>query len=174
MKKNIFLGLIILIGFFSCDEIKSLLTFTFSDEATFTIESQAPIDLPFNVPVPEIQTNSSQAFENNHTNANLVKEVILKELKLKIESPDDMTFSFLRSIAIDISAPGLDTIQLAYIDDIPTDAKEIYLNTTDQHLDAYIKQDSYNLDFKTVIKEIITRDVDLKAEMRFQVTADPL
>lgn len=163
-----------LVSFFSCETIEDLLTFKITDSTTFTIENSYGIDIPFSVPTPDITTNSSQEFENNDTRSDLVETIKLKKLELTIQSPDDFTFSFLKSLEIYISANGVEEIQIAYKDNIPRDVSSIELETTDNDLSAYIKKDTYELKVKAVTREAFARDVTIKADMEYQVKADPL
>jgi hypothetical protein len=47
------------------------------------------------------------------------------------------------------------------------------LTPTSEKLDKYIKASSYKLRTEAVIKESLTTDITVKADMKFQVTADP-
>lgn len=174
--KHKFIGIatILAVSLFSCEQLEDLLTFTISDNTTFTIEGVAGAPTPVNVPTPEITSNSSQEFENNNTRADLVKSIKLKELTLTIQSPEDFTFSFLKSLDIFISADGVEETRLAYKEDIPEENTSIELETTEEKLDAYIKKDSYSLRFEAVTREAFSGDVTIKADMEYEVTADPL
>jgi hypothetical protein len=175
MKHIKTLLLIVLAGIFShsCDEDSPLLTFTFTNETDFTIENQFPVDNPFIVPTPDVETNTSQTFENNNTSANLVETIKLTELKLTITSPDDFTFSFLKSIEIYISAEGVEEKLLASRDNIPTDVSEIELNTTETNLKPYLIKDTYDLNYRVVTREAFNQDVELNTFMKFKATSNP-
>ncbi len=162
--------------FFSCEKIDELLTFELEQTSTTTIPAvlSVPNPLEIDLPIPAVETNSSNTFENNNTKAEYVKDVKLKTLRLEITSPEDKTFSFLEEIHIFISTNNSNSIELAWATDIPSDAKKIDLTTTDKNLDEYIKNDTYNLDVKVTIKEVLLNDVDLDVNMTFQVTADPI
>ncbi|CAD0009026.1 hypothetical protein [Flavobacterium chungangense] len=158
----------------SCDVVDDLLTFSISNEASIKINSTSPINLPSEIITPEVTTNSSSEFENNKTKANLVKDVKIRSLKLAISDPSDKTFTFLKSIHLYISTTESNEIELAYQDNIRTTANSIDLICTDQRLDEYIKADSYKIRTKVTLKETLTKDVTVKANMKFRVTADPL
>lgn len=157
----------------SCDAIDDLLTFNISNEASIKIKSTSPINLPSEIITPEVTTNSSSEFENNKTKANLVKDVKLRSLKLSISDPSDKTFTFLKSVHLYISTTDSNEIELAYQDNISTTANMIDLICTDKRLDEYIKADSYKIRTKVTLKETLTKDVTVKADMKFRVTADP-
>lgn len=171
--KTIAFTALILLLTISCSEVDKLLTFTISDDVTFKINSGVPFDTPFEVATPDVTTNSTTEFKNNNTNIDLVKDVKLEELKLSITSPTDKTFSFLKSVHMYISTDGTDEIELAYQDNISTTANTLNLTCTTQKLDKYIKASSYKIRTKVTIRETLTQEVTVKANMSFKVTADP-
>jgi hypothetical protein len=159
---------------FQCKEVDDLLTFTISDQVTITVPSSSPLGLPVELATPDVTTNSSQKFANNNTEASLVKDIKLQELKLTIQSPSGKTFDFLKSIQIYISTNSNDEILLAGLDNIPANVSTITLTPTQQKLDAYAKASSYKLRTSIVTKETLTSNVDLRTDLKFKVTAAPL
>jgi hypothetical protein len=157
----------------SCSVVDQLLTFTVSNQTSFTIASGFPLNTASEIITPDVTTNSSAEFQNNNTNADLVKDAKLKELKLSITAPTDKTFSFLKSIHLYISTDANDEIELAYLDDINSTTNVLNLTVTEAKLDKYIKAPSYKIRTKAVIKETLTKDITVKADMKFRVTADP-
>ena len=172
-SKLIALTLCLSVFLTSCDAVDDLLTFTISNNASIKIKSTSPINLPSEIITPDVTTNSSAEFENNKTKANLVKDVKIRSLKLSISDPSDKTFTFLKSIHLYVSTTNSDEIELAYLDDINTSNNSIDLICTDARLDQYIKADSYKIRTKVTLKETLTKDVTVKADMKFKVTADP-
>lgn len=157
----------------SCSVIDNLFTFSVDNETSVTIPAGFPVNIPFDLS-REISSNSSTEFENNKTKAELVKDVRLKEMKLTITNPTDKTFSFLKSIHMYIStSDGSDEIELAFLDDINSTSNTINLTCTPEKLDKYIKASSFKLRGRVVTKETITQNVNIKASMEFQVTANP-
>jgi hypothetical protein len=172
-SKLIAFSLFLSLFFSSCDAVDDLLTFTISNETSIQIKSTSPINLPSEIITPDVTTNSSAEFENNKTKASLVKDVKLKSLKLMITNPTDKTFTFLKSVHLYISTTDSDEIELAYQDNINASTNSIDLICTDARLDQYIKADKYKIRTKVTLKETLTKDVTVKAEMKFRVTADP-
>lgn len=172
-SKLIALSLFLSLFLSSCDAVDNLLTFTISNETSIQIKSTSPINLPPEIITPDVTTNSSAEFENNKTKASLVKDVKLKSLKLMITNPTDKTFTFLKSVHLYISTTDSDEIELAYQDNINASTNSIDLICTDARLDQYIKADKYKIRTKVTLKETLTKDVTVKAEMKFRVTADP-
>ncbi|WP_163411063.1 hypothetical protein [Flavobacterium ajazii] len=173
-SKLIVLSLFLSLSLSSCEAIEDLLTFNISNEASIKIKSTFPLNLPSEINTPDVTTNSSSEFENNNTEANLVKDVKLKSLKLSISDPSDKTFTFLKSIHLYISTNDSNETELAYLDNISTTANSIDLICTSKKLDQYIKADNYKIRTQVTLKETLTNDVTVKAKMNFRVTADPL
>lgn len=157
----------------SCNTVDDLLSFNISNSTSIKIQSTSPINLPSEIITPEVTTNSSAEFENNKTKASLVKDVKIRSLKLTISDPSDKTFTFLKSVHLYISTTNSDEIELAYADNINVSSNTIDLICTDKRLDQYIKADSYKIRTQVTLKETLTKDVTIKADMKFKVTADP-
>ena len=157
----------------SCSVVDKLLTFTISNTATIKIESGLPIGGVFEIVTPDITTNSIKEFENNNTKANLVKDVKLNSLNLTITDPSGKSFSFLKSVRLYISTDASDEMELAYLEDINTTSNTITLIPNTIKLDKYIKASSYTIRTSAVLKETVTKDITIAANMKFKVTADP-
>jgi hypothetical protein len=156
-----------------CSKIRDLITFNIHNETTFRIPSAIGINTPFNLPASNVKTSSNQAFQNNNTRKELVKDVILTKLDLTIEAPEQANFSNLKSIEIFIQADGIDEKLIAFKHDISSSqGKTLVLETANDKLDEYIKKDSYNLRTNLVLREAYLYNVDIKANMTFKVTAN--
>ncbi|KFF06034.1 hypothetical protein [Flavobacterium reichenbachii] len=172
-SKLIALSLFLAVSVSSCDAVDDLLSFNISNQTSIKIKSTSPVNLPTEIITPDVTTNSSAEFENNKTKASLVKDVKLRSLKLTIENPEAKTFTFLKSVHLYISTTNSDEIELAYQENINSSMNTIDLICTDKKLDQYIKADSYKIRTQVTIKETLTQDVTVKADMKFKVTADP-
>ncbi|MDO9634537.1 MAG: hypothetical protein Q7J05_05750 [Paludibacter sp.] len=166
--------LLLLITAFSCDQINNLLTFYVKSNTSITIPSSSPLPFPFEFLTPNVQTDSSQEFKKNNTNVDLVKDVILDEVKLTITAPEGKTFSFLESINIYISTNNDDEVLIASAENIASTASSIKLTTTQAKLDTYIKASSYKLRTEASIRETLSQDVSIRIDLKFKVTADVL
>jgi len=172
-SKFIAITLLLSLSLTSCSAVDDLLSFTISNETSIKIKSTSPINLPSEIITPDVTTNSSAEFQNNKTKASLVKDVKLRSLKLSISDPADKTFTFLKSVHLYISTTDSDELELAYQDNVNATTNEIDLICTDKKLDQYIKADKYKIRTKVTLKETLTKDVTVKADMKFRVTADP-
>lgn len=170
-KKHIAVAIFSLLAI-SCSLVDSLLTFSIDNQTSVTIPAGFPVNTPIDLSA-ETTSNSSSVFENNNTKADLVKDIRLKELKLTITNPTDKSFSFLKSIHMYISTNDTDEVELAFSDDINSTSNTISLTPTTEKLDKYVKAASFKLRVKAVTKETVTQNITVKADMRFQVTADP-
>lgn len=158
----------------SCNKFDNLVTFYVDDQTTTTIKSSSPVSLPIELPTPDITTNSENEFKKNNTNVDLVKDIYITQLKLTITSPENKTFSFLKSIHIYISTNENNEIELAYKEDVNSNSQSIDLDLTKEKLDIYVKADSYKLRTKATTRETLTQDVDIQIDLQFKVTAKTL
>ncbi len=176
MKKS---GLILLLMagmsmFYSCKKIDKLTQFDLDYTTVVTIKSAAIINLntPFNFYTPPIKTNSSSEMEVNNSRKDLVEQIKVKELKMKIKAPEGGTFDFLKSIRIFVSAEGLDEKMIAWKTDMKDDGSTtITLETSDDNLRDYILQDSFQFRTETVTDQVLTQDTDIEIDAVFWVDA---
>ncbi|GAB3194268.1 hypothetical protein ABID22_000276 [Pontibacter aydingkolensis] len=174
--KRLFFAFIALVAFASvaCEKIDDLLTFYINHDEEIVIKSYFPVGTVAPIsPIP-VTTNSSENFKNNKTQAELVKDVTLNKLELVITDPQTENFNFLKKIEIYISAEGKPEIKIAYLEQVPQNVSKIELTSTNAKLDEYIKGDTYTIGTRATLAKAVTKDVTIKANMRFKVTADPL
>lgn len=178
MKKLTFLFFIAaLFTLASCEElITKLLRFDIKHSQTFTLPGQGILFTGplWSSPVT-VTTNSEESFKNKNTRAELVKDVTLSKLVLTIQDPADEDFGFLKDVEIWIDADEADEVKLAYLNDIPANiGNTIELTSTNAKLDKYIKAPSFSIRTKVTMDEALARDVTIKSDMTFKVSADPL
>ena len=65
-------------------------------------------------------------------------------------------------------------MRLAFLDQVPRGVNSIELTSTNAKLDAYLKSSSYTLTTKVQTSQALSRDITIKCDTRFKVTADPL
>lgn len=176
MKKVLFLTplLVLLTLLSSCDKIDKLLTFTIEDSQSVKIATGFPINVVTPVSPITVPTRSDEKFKNENTTTNLVKDVKLDRLTLTVTDPSSENFDFLSSISLYISTDGNDRILLASQDNVPMGVNTIQLTPTTEKLDKYIKAGSYTLSTEARIRKAISKDITIRADSRFKVTADPL
>ena len=169
MRILLFSMLMVLGG--ACSQLDKLTQFNMDMETETTIPATLYVNLPIDVWTPNIPTNSEETFESNNTHKDLIEEVILTNLEMTITT-EGASWDFLKQIEIYISADGVDETKIAWLDEIPqTGLKTIKLNTSDDDLKAYIKADYYKLRTKTVTRQIISKDIDVKIKSTFYVDA---
>jgi hypothetical protein len=173
MKKNLFLLPFLLLVLFSCEKLDQLLTFEIPQSSEIKIPASGLINTPLITPVP-VTVNSQQSFENNNTKANLVKDVRLSKLTLSIVDPAAENFNFLKSIKIYIGTSQNDKVLLASQDNVPDGVSTLELVSANTQLDTYIKASSYTLYTEVTLRSNVARELTVKADSRFKVTADPL
>ncbi|MDW5288666.1 hypothetical protein [Formosa sp. PL04] len=166
------LSIFMLFLFMSCDTLDELTKFDISFEESITIPATSPIDLPFTISTPEIETNSNSEFSSNDTAKDLVEEIKLTELKLTLKNPSSEDFSFLETIEIYIAADDLPDTKLAWNPTpISNDSNVMFLDTSNEDLKAYIFKDSFYLKVKTGTDEVLTQDYDIDINTVFFVDA---
>lgn len=155
-----------------CKELDKLTQFHVTYNSQVTIPKTLGVNLPIDVPTPDIKTNSNSEFESNNTHKNLIDVIYPSEITLTITSPSSSSFDFLKSIEIDISADGLPEKKIAWLDDIPkTGLKTITLKLSSDNLKEYIMKESIKLNVKTTTRELISHDTDVKVHTVFFVNA---
>lgn len=173
MKKLLILLPILFLFSSGCKKLNELLTFEISNSETIQIPASGILNVPVISPVP-VTMNSQESFKNNNTNANLVKDVRLSRLTLTITDPAAENFDFLQNIKISIGTDQNDKVPLASLDSIPVGVSTIVLKPEGSKLDKYIKAESYTLYTEVSIKSNVARQLTIRADSKFKVTADPL
>lgn len=177
MKRNLLLITFItaIISFSSCKQISKLTQFSMPYTDTITVPAASGFNVPFDLYTPDIETNSESTFSSYSTSADLIDKVSLSKLNLNLVSPKDKDFSFLKSIAVYISAEGLSDEKIAWIDDIPSSpGKSLTLSTSDTNLKDYVLKSKYKLRVQTVTNKLLTQDYKIETDIVFFVDANIL
>jgi hypothetical protein len=175
----IFSGIIIFGS--SCKKIKDLLTFDLpytSSEFTIPMISQTAVDnadTTITITTPSIPTNSESTFKSKNTASKLIKEITLSSFNLQITSPSNGTYDFLKLVEVYISTSGQPEVLIASKSDVPSGTgATLNLDVTGTNLMNYIKADNFALKIKFKVDQATAEDYKSKANMVFQVKADPL
>ena len=160
-----------MISFTSCDKIDEEFTqFELEYTSQLTIESGFGLNLPINVITPETTTNAESEFEINNTKKDLVEEVTLTDMTLKVTSPDEQRLDFLESIKVYINADGLSELEIAFKNDVPEDVGDsLELDVNENNLKDYIIKDEFSLRVEAVTDMITGNDVDIDIKSTFFV-----
>ena len=161
---------------FACDKAAELTTFNLSTDATFTMPGYTFVsDTTITIATPNIATNSAKVFEEQGTAANLIKTVTLSSLTLTAMNPDSQDMGFLKTISISMNASGLSEIALASKSDIGSNVgTSLALDAASTDMLQYVKQDSISLKISAAVDESLLQDTEIKADMVFTVSANPL
>lgn len=166
------LSLVLFTLFVSCDKDDELTQFSMDYNSTVVFQASSGFGFPVNLITPRIESNSTATFQANNTRAELVEKIRLQELKLTLEAPSDADFSFLESVEVYLSAPGLPEIFLASEESIGGNVgRTLTLTTTREDLQEYIKAESFSIRVFTVATEILRDDHEIKVEAEFFVDA---
>ena len=172
--KKIVLAIALLSGLLfttGCDRFNPMVRFDVDYVASITVESGSILNIPVDFITPDITTNSEAEFEANDTRKDLVEEINLDNLTLKITSPSGKTFSFLKDIYLYIDADGLDEARFAYKENVDNEDTQITLDKDPVNLAEYIKKEKFKIRAETVTRETLNQDIDITAEMLFNVRA---
>ncbi len=178
MKKHFFIIAALAVITVSCslfDKLDELTKFDLPYDTSVNIEASVDLPIPagqtLSIPTPPITTNSEKQFEVNKTAKNLIEEIKLKELTLKVKTPEDGNFDFMNSIKLYISAEDLDDTLIASATDIPKGTTEINLVVEDVDLTPYITGNEISFKVKTVTGEIVTQNMEIDLHSVFHVDA---
>ena len=167
------LALLIFTLLSGCSKENKGVTFTYTLNAETVIPSSTGINLPINILAPDLTTNSGGTFEANQTTPALVRDIKMKQLELKIKSPNQTTFDFLRSIRIYMNADGLAEREIAWATDIPENGARSLLLTTDleTNFKDYIVKERVSLRVQATTRQLLTSDTRLEILPTFEVRA---
>jgi hypothetical protein len=127
---------------------------------------------PVSVVTPEISTHSDVAFDANNTRADLVEQIVMKQLDLSVQSPSGGSLSFLKSVDIHATAEGLPYVRVAYKDQVPANVgSTLSLDVTNVELREYFKKEKYSLRITVTTDEAVTQEYEVKAHGVFFVDA---
>ncbi|MFT3751488.1 MAG: hypothetical protein QM800_00910 [Paludibacter sp.] len=172
MRNNLLVVLFVAFVFTSCEQLSKLTQFDMPFTASVTIPKSTPINLPFNLPTPEIETNSASFFSSKNVNTDLIDKITLKKLELSVTSPTNGNFNFLKTIEIYISADGLNDVKIASLENIPSNsAMPLQLNVDTLNLKPYILKDKFALKVNATTDELITTDYEVDVKTTFFVDA---
>ena len=174
--KNLFLLSFVLVSLFfgtSCEKLDEEFTqFTIDYNTSVVIENGSIINLPINLLTPEIETNQESEFSVNNTRKDLVEEVMLQKLQLKVTSPDNQSLDFINKIKLYINAEGLSELEIAFKDPVPNDVgDELLLDVNDNNLREYIIKDKFSLRVEVVSNQIMGQDVYIDVFSTFFIDA---
>jgi len=177
MKKQILvLFLLVSISFSSCSSLDKLTQFSVDYSTNFIIPATLGINLPFNIPTPNIKTNFSEKLENNQTDKELIEQLFLKKLLLSIKKPNNKSFRFLKDIDLYLKTNNLPLIKVAYKHNIQnTIGGTLELDIVkDLDLQEYVKEDEFTITTEITIDEITLEEIEIKADLTFWVDAEIL
>ena len=178
MKRHLLIIAVLAVITASCNlfnKLDELTKFDLPYNSSVNIEASVNLPIPagqvLTIPTPPITTNSEKQFEVNKTAKNLIEEIKLKEMTLKVKTPENGNFDFMKSIKLYISAEDLDDTLIASANDIPKGSKEISLTVEDVDLTPYITGNEISFKVTTVTGEIVTQDMQIDIHSVFHVDA---
>lgn len=172
MKKIFITILAITLLYGSCKEVEQLTHFKMDLTNNISILSIPIANIPIDIITPKSPANLQSLSGENNTSIDLIDEIVLTYINLIIKSPNNQTFDFLKDIEININAEGLDEKKIAWYYDIPqTGLKTIDLETTEDGLQEYLKQEFYTLRIHILPQQTITDTTEIEINSSFFVDA---
>lgn len=155
------------------EEIVDKLThYSFTTDYVVKVPPSPVTPFPVSIVTPEIQTTSDVAFDENNTRADLVEQIILRELSLAVQSPSGGTLSFLKSVDIYAMAEGLPAVRVAYKDQVPDNVgSTLSLDVTGAELKEYFTKEKYTLRITVTSDEAVAEEHSVNAHGVFFVDA---
>ncbi len=171
MKNTLFIVCAALL-FSSCEKIDELTKFEMEFTESFTVQAGTPLDLPFAISTPEINTDYQSVYEQYDTRADRIEEITLKEIQLTVSSPSSGSFNFLESVEVSISSEGEEPQSIAERKDIPNDESSVLeLETSQVNIKDYLSVDRFTLSTSTVCDELLAEDYIIDVKCVFFVDA---
>ena len=159
MKKSSLYFACILFLVCGCKKVEEATRFEMKYDESIMVPATLGINLPFNIPTPDITSYSRSEFSMNNIQKRLVQEVMLTGLTLDLREPAYADFSFLESIRVFISTDDLPDKEIAWLDPLPDDCGDhLNLDTSGEDLKEYIKAKAFFLKVRTVTDELLTSD----------------
>ena len=119
-----------------------------------------------------IEANLKGKVEDEGSSMDKIESVELTKLKLKITSPSGKDFQFLNSVALYMTAEGMDEIKVAWNDDVPTTVGDVLsLKTSSKDLTDYLVMDVVTLRLNTVLNQGISQDYQIGINVTFLIDA---
>ncbi len=178
MGKHYFIYLFIILILLSCkkERIDDRVTFKntifeFSDEMEFNFPSIIGLNIPWILPSIDITIEFPQEVGYTDPLINGVENILLKSMNAEILSPSNEDFSFLKSLTIYITAPGLPDVELAHVYNLPANPGSlIELVPAGNILDNYVKRDDYKMKIEVTADKLMLQDVKVNASLILEVT----
>ncbi len=176
MLKLGFSILLTLVLLSSCKKVDKFTQFEKEYNSEATIPSLIGVNLPFDLPTPEITTNIEKDLEVNDTRKDLIEKAILKQLKVSIVTNTNQNFNFVNDIDIFINSNSFPKKKIAFLHAIPENNSKVLLFDLIKDLDIkdYIKEDKFKLELKIVTDKTILQEVDLSIDTRIFIDAKVL
>ena len=158
----------------ACKKDNLTVTFTTDHEFDFIIEKTTILNLPFNVPTPDVEVNHEGKYEANDTRVDRIQEATLNYLNLEIKDPPSETFSFLKDIYLYIKADGQSEVLFASKENIDNSTQKLELDINDVDFAPYLKAGDFSVRTQVVLDESLAKDVTVTTSFEFRIVSKVL
>ena len=156
MKKYLFVALFALAGL-SCEEASKLTQFDMDVNENITIPAM-PTALPEGYPFTfTFRPDMEAELASRGLSPDVLEEILLKSLVLKVTSPAGADFGFVKSVDMYVSAEGMDKVRFAYTGNVADDAgATLSLTTANVDLKNYFLQEKVKIEVDIATDEATT------------------
>jgi len=156
---------------FSCEKLDQLTQFNLSYDLEFDIDSGIPAGTSIQINDLELPIDVSD-FDANNTTKDLLEEVKIETIELRILKPETANFDFLSDVDLYIAAEGLPKIRLAWKNDIPNGVGQVLtLDVLSDDLSEYLKKDAIQISADFITDEELTDPVTIQIHLVYFVDA---
>ncbi|MBL4709807.1 MAG: hypothetical protein JKY48_15345 [Flavobacteriales bacterium] len=171
MKNKIAIISLLVISTLACKDVEKLTEFTMEINSSVTIPKNPVSGVPVDISTPDLPTNSEAIFSGKNTRQDLIEEIKLTNMDLKIISPSGSNLDFFKSVSVYMSANGLPEISLATKTDVPDSLTELALDASGSNIKEYLKKNNFSLRFIIETDQAVPQNHDLDVQMVYFVDA---
>ncbi|MFT5779196.1 MAG: hypothetical protein ACI837_002153 [Crocinitomicaceae bacterium] len=139
--------------------------FVIVEPLSFEIPSIVGLNLPFEIPFFDVGLDFTNSNTNTNPHIDLIRNIKLRDFIIRITSPTNQTFNFIKDIEIYVSTDVLPEVKMAHHFNVDTSiGSELHLVPDGAILDEYLKSDSFDLRIELVADELIFSDLTIEGE----------
>ena len=156
---------------FSCNQLDKLTQKEFDLKTEFTVSEEIIANELFTFSTEKEEVKLDETLKNYNSGEDLIEELKVKKVLLKIDESSNISFSFLKQIDLYVKTDKHSRVKVASIHDVAASVdKEIQLEVEkDLDLAAYFKEKFIQMEVEGIAKETIAEAVEIKADLTYWV-----
>lgn len=185
MKRNVdFKTVLVIVAFVvailvvpSCDKVKDMAEFDISyalPDARFTLDSVDYLPKTEQLLVQQTITLNVDSIIEEH-NLDGIGETQFEYIKLEVESPAWVNFSWLNSARVTVSAEGLSETQVAAVTSVNPDGRSVDLQLSNTNVSSTISTGSFELRvYGDITPPLPAANITLLLTSKIKMTVQPI